>query len=132
MLKIINNQKEKNIKKIKNNKNVLVVKNNDFKIYNQPYTFFKPDYNSIIPRDIYQTWFTKDLPQKMRERVELLKKQNPRFNHYLYDDNDCREFIKNNFKPDVLNAYDSLIPGAYKADLEIMHSFYKWWYLFRH
>ena len=53
----------------------------------------------------------------MRERVELLKKQNPRFNHYLYDDNDCREFIKNNFKPDVLNAYDSLIPGAYKADL---------------
>ena len=117
MLKIINNQKEKNIKKIKNNKNVLVVKNNDFKIYNQPYTFFKPDYNSIIPRDIYQTWFTKDLPQKMRERVELLKKQNPRFNHYLYDDNDCREFIKNNFKPDVLNAYDSLIPGAYKADL---------------
>jgi mannosyltransferase OCH1-like enzyme len=111
MLKILNNQKEKKIK------NDLVLKNNDFKIYNQPYTFFKPDYNSIIPRDIYQTWFTKDLPEKMKERVEILKKQNPRFNHYLYDDNDCREFIKNNFKPDVLNAYDSLIPGAYKADL---------------
>jgi mannosyltransferase OCH1-like enzyme len=64
------------------------------KFYNRPYTFFKPDYSPIIPLDIYQTWSTKDLPPKMRERVEILKSQNPRFNHHLYDDNDCREFIK--------------------------------------
>jgi mannosyltransferase OCH1-like enzyme len=87
------------------------------KIYNRPYTFFKPDYNPIIPLAIYQTWFTKDLPPKMRERVEILKSQNPRFKHFLYDDNDCREFIRTHFKPDVLWAYDSLVPGAYKADL---------------
>jgi mannosyltransferase OCH1-like enzyme len=53
----------------------------------------------------------------MRERVELIKAQNPRFTHHLYDDNDCREFIQTHFKPDVLDAYDRLIPGAYKADL---------------
>jgi mannosyltransferase OCH1-like enzyme len=53
----------------------------------------------------------------MRERVELMKAQNPRFTHHLYDDNDCREFIQTHFKPDVLDAYDRLIPGAYKADL---------------
>ena len=87
------------------------------KIYNQPYTYFKPYYNSIIPLKIYQTWYTKDLPLKMKERVESLKQTNPRFEHYLFDDNDCREFIKDNFDIDVLNAYDSLIPGAYKADL---------------
>ena len=87
------------------------------KFYNRPYTFFKPDYSPIIPLDIYQTWTTKDLPPKMRERVEILKRQNPRFRHHLYDDNDCREFIKTHFRPDVLEAYDSLIPGAYKADL---------------
>ena len=87
------------------------------KIYKQPYTFFKPQYNSIIPLKIYQTWYTKELPLKMKERVELLKSQNPKFEHYLFDDNDCREFIKNNFDIAVLNAYDSLIPGAYKADL---------------
>jgi mannosyltransferase OCH1-like enzyme len=84
---------------------------------NKPYTFFKESYNQVIPLDIYQTWHTKDLPPKMRERVELLKNQNPRFTHHLYDDNDCREFIKAHFKPDVLYAYDTLIPGAYKADL---------------
>jgi len=101
--------------KLFNNKNKKT--NSEVTLYNQPYVFFKPYYKSTIPLDIYQTWATKELPQKMRERVELLKIQNPRFNHYLFDDNDCREFIKTHFKPDVLNAYDSLIPGAYKADL---------------
>ena len=89
----------------------------EFLMYNKPYPYLKNHYNSVIPLDIYQTWFTKDLPPKMRERVELLKIQNPRFNHHLFDDNDCREFIKTHFQPDVLEAYDTLIPGAYKADL---------------
>ena len=92
-----------------------IVNNN--KIYNRQYNYFKNYYNSVIPLDIYQTWFTKDLPAKMRERVELIKAQNPRFTHHLYDDNDCREFIQTHFKQDVLDAYDRLIPGAYKADL---------------
>jgi mannosyltransferase OCH1-like enzyme len=99
-----------------NNKE-LIKKEAKYKIYNQPYTFFKPYYNSIIPLKIYQTWYTKELPDKMKERVELLKYQNPKFEHYLFDDNDCREFIKDNFDVAVLNAYDTLIPGAYKADL---------------
>jgi mannosyltransferase OCH1-like enzyme len=90
---------------------------NYFKYLNTPYKFYKQDYNPIIPLKIFQTWFTKDLPEHMKRRVELMKKQNPRFRHYLFDDNDCREFIKNNFSEEILNAYDSLIPGAYKADL---------------
>ena len=85
--------------------------------YLKPYTFFKNDYYPIMPLKIYQTWPTKDLPEKMRERVEILKRDNPRFEHCLFDDNDCREFIKNNFNEKILDAYDSLIPGAYKADL---------------
>ena len=87
------------------------------KTYSQPYTFFKADYHPIFPLTIYQTWHTKRLPPKMRERVELLKRQNPRFEHRLFDDADCRAFIRDHFRPDVLDAYDALIPGAYKADL---------------
>jgi mannosyltransferase OCH1-like enzyme len=71
----------------------------------------------IIPLDVYLTWGTKNLPNKMNERVETFKKQNPQFKYHLFDDNDCREFIKNHFREDVLYAYDHLIPGAYKADL---------------
>jgi mannosyltransferase OCH1-like enzyme len=54
---------------------------------------------------------------KIYKKPYILKQNNPRFEHYLYDDNDCREFIKNNFDENVVNAYDKLIPGAYKADL---------------
>ena len=77
----------------------------------------KANYNPIIPLNIYQTWHTKNLPPKMFESVNLIKNLNPRFNCQMFDDNDCREFIKNNFEPIVLHAFDSLIPGAYKADL---------------
>ena len=75
------------------------------------------NYNPVIPLNIYQTWHTKNLPPKMLQSVNLIKNLNPRFNYQLFDDNDCREFIKNNFDQSVLHAFNSLIPGAYKADL---------------
>ena len=71
----------------------------------------------MIPLVIYQTWETKNLPPIMKTTVDKLKQQNPQFTHYLFDNNDCREFIKKYFNTQVLEAYDSLIPGAYKADL---------------
>lgn len=77
----------------------------------------KSKYNSVIPLNIYQTWWTKDLPPLMRKNVNAIIQNNPAFKHHLFDDNDCRNFIKNNFDEKVLNAYDTLIPGAYKADL---------------
>ena len=72
---------------------------------------------SLIPLHIYQTWYTLDLPDKMRKNVEELKRDNPEFKHYLYDDKMCRDFIKSNFNEEVLWAFDKLKPGAYKADL---------------
>jgi mannosyltransferase OCH1-like enzyme len=77
----------------------------------------KANYNIMIPTNIFQTWHSKTLPPLMAKSVAKIIKLNPRFNYRLYDDNDCREFIRTHFKPDVLQAYDSLIPGAYKADL---------------
>ena len=53
----------------------------------------------------------------MNKAVEIIKKMKPAFEHHLFDDDDCREFIKNNFPEVVLEAFDNLIPGAYKADL---------------
>jgi mannosyltransferase OCH1-like enzyme len=53
----------------------------------------------------------------MYKTIEFIKKSNKGFKYYLFDDNECRKFIEKKFDKDVLNAYDSLIPGAYKADL---------------
>lgn len=71
----------------------------------------------IIPLNLFQTWHTLDLPPKMKENVELLKRQNPEFTHYLYDDKMCRDFIRDHFHEDILWAFDKLNPGSYKADL---------------
>lgn len=80
---------------------------------------------SSVPLKIFQTWHTKQLPYKMQKCVDDLKKANPEFEHYLYDDEDCRNFIKYNFDKKVLNAYDKLKPGAYKADLWRLCVLYK-------
>jgi mannosyltransferase OCH1-like enzyme len=77
----------------------------------------KDSYNSVVPLNLYLTWGTKKIPIKMQENVDRMRKVNPEFNIQIYDDNDCREFIKNNFPEDILIAYDTLKPGAFKADL---------------
>ena len=77
----------------------------------------KENYNSVIPLDVYTCWHTKDLPPLMKQNYEKLISDNPKMTFHLYDENECREFIKERFKPDVLHAYDSLIPCSYKSDL---------------
>jgi len=73
--------------------------------------------NIQIPANIFQTWQTKKLPPQMFNAIRILRQQNPNFKYYLFSDDDCRLFISKHFEPNVLNAYDRLIPGAYKADL---------------
>jgi mannosyltransferase OCH1-like enzyme len=80
-------------------------------------SIFTPNMKYNIPLKIYQTWHTKDLPPLMRKYTELLQKTNPEFEYHLYDDNDCKEFIRKHFDSDVLMAFEKLVPGAYKADL---------------
>jgi len=105
------------IKKIKTTKkNLLINKINLILKIKLPYPL-KRCYNSIIPLNIFQTWHTKNLPPNMLKTVNMIKYNNPAFKYYLYDDDDCRNFIKDNFREEVLNAFDTLIPGAYKADL---------------
>ena len=113
---------EENQEKIKQYQEKIKQYNNNVKIinnYNKLNTSFelKENYNSIIPLNLYTCWHTKELPPLMRKNYNLLVENNPEFTHYLYDENDCREFIKNNFPIDVYNSYNKLIPCAYKADL---------------
>lgn len=87
-----------------------------FQERNKPF-LLKPQYKSVIPLNLFVTWHTKQLPQYMSENYQHLQKCNPEFNHCLYDDAECREFIQANFDKSVVAAFDKLIPGAYKADL---------------
>ena len=71
-----------------------------------------------IPLNVYMTWHNKEqLLPCLRENLQTLKEQNPEFTFHLYDEEDCRNFIRKNFDSIVLKCYDTLIPKAYKADL---------------
>lgn len=70
-----------------------------------------------IPKIIYQTWHSHKLPPNIKLSVNQIKNNHPDFTYNFFDDNDCREFIKEHYDSATLNAFDRLIPGAYKADL---------------
>lgn len=70
-----------------------------------------------IPKKIFQTWKTKSLDPRMQAAVQSWIDLNPEYEHQLFDNEDCRNFIAEYFSDRVLNAYDNLRPGAYKADL---------------
>lgn len=70
-----------------------------------------------IPKKIFQTWKTKDLNQGLSFLSKSFRDKNPEYEYFLYDDDDCRRLIEENFEPIVLEVYDRIIPGAFKADL---------------
>ena len=113
--KINEEQKIKFKEEFDKRKNVLE-KINSYKKLNIPFQL-KREYNSTIPLHLYTCWHTKDLPPLMKENYDFLVESNPKIAFHLYDEEECMEFIKNNFEEDVLNAYNSLIPCAYKSDL---------------
>ena len=80
---------------------------NDFKIKEQ------------IPKIIHKTGPNKlyDLPDDLLKLFDNTKKMNKEYKINYYDNDDCYNLIKENFEPDVLWAYETLIPTAYKADL---------------
>jgi autotransporter strand-loop-strand O-heptosyltransferase len=71
-----------------------------------------------IPKIIHQTFRTKELPEELRVSVESLKKLNPDFEYRYYDDEDCYNFIKENYDEETLSLYSSINPkyGSSKSD----------------
>ena len=129
MIILGNKKKQELIKqeliKQENLKNYIIKKNEKIKNYLEILNFnkmmkpfvFKQNYKSIIPLQLYTCWHTKNLPTLMKANYDNLIEVNPMIKINLYDENDCRDFIENNFDTDVLWAYDSLIPCSYKSDL---------------
>ena len=71
-----------------------------------------------IPKVIIQTTKNKNITNMLLyNAVQTFLELNPEYTYLLFDDYECRKFIKENFQLDVLIAYDLLIPGAFKADL---------------
>ena len=70
-----------------------------------------------VPLVIYESWKSHEVPKGMRDNILRLLETNPEFDYYLYSDEECAAFIAHNYDKDVLAAFHTLKPGAYKSDL---------------
>ena len=70
-----------------------------------------------IPRLLYQTNERMEVPLRMYENTLQWLRLNPEYTYQYFTDEQRRDFIYRNFDHSVGKAYDSLIPGAFKADL---------------
>lgn len=73
--------------------------------------------HQVVPKRIWQTWHTLDMPAGMVDAVAQVKQTHPDFEHEVMDDAQCFAFIHDNFPQPVVSAFKQLLPGAYKADL---------------
>ena len=69
-----------------------------------------------IPKHIFQTFKTKELPLITRWHIWNMKRRNPEYEYFLYDDQDIQEFFNKDFPDEYLKAYNQLTIGAAKAD----------------
>ena len=88
----------------------------------QEWTITPPIYSKhphrLIPRIVHQTWFEQmdsEHYPNMSRLMESFKQSG--WDYRFYTDQDIITFLQIHFPPEVLQAYEALIPGAFKADL---------------
>jgi len=79
---------------------------------------YRKEPERLVPKIIHQTWFepvTKDKYPNMSRLIESWKKSG--WEYYFYDDDTAGDFLGTHFPPEIKEAYESITPGAFKADL---------------
>ena len=76
---------------------------------------FKENFTSLntIPKIIYLCYKTKNIPDYI---IPTWKRLNPDYEIRLFDNNDCREFLRKNYDKKHLEVFDFLRDGPIKAD----------------
>lgn len=80
-----------------------------------------PAYQGPLPLRIHQI-FTKaekfeDAPLVLQTCMNTVMRDNPEFQHHYYGDKQAQQLIEQLEGPRVRQAFDSLVAGAFKADL---------------
>jgi len=70
-----------------------------------------------IPKKIYRTWKTEQLPPIFQTALDYTARHNPEYEQVLYTDTMARNFMRSFMGGIAKHAYDMLIPGAARADL---------------
>jgi mannosyltransferase OCH1-like enzyme len=69
-----------------------------------------------IPKTIYQTFKTSDLPFLTRWHIRNMRKRNPEYDYQFYDDEMIDNFLKDEYGQEIFNIYKRINLGAAKGD----------------
>jgi mannosyltransferase OCH1-like enzyme len=70
-----------------------------------------------IPCNIIQTFISQSIPARMLQAINNNVTSNEEWNHMYFDDIDAQLFMQKHFDGKINNAYEKLIPGAFKSDV---------------
>jgi mannosyltransferase OCH1-like enzyme len=75
--------------------------------------------NTLIPKIIHQTYYSSLLPSDIKNIVDELKLKNPDWEYKLYNDQQCADYILDQYGSEMLDVFYSINPayGAARADL---------------
>ena len=71
----------------------------------------------MIPKNIYQTWKTQNLPNKISKMHSRMLTQNPEYNHIIYTDEQMNDYMNSNVDKEIKNIYWKMNHIVAKADL---------------
>ncbi len=66
---------------------------------------------------VYGFWHNKQLPEFLNNSINKTLTNNPYLEYEIFDEQLAKDFLKLNFPKEVLHAYNTLKPCAYKSDL---------------
>ncbi|KPH14860.1 glycosyltransferase family 32 protein [Chryseobacterium sp. ERMR1:04] len=69
-----------------------------------------------VPKQIFQTFKTNKLPLITKLHIWNMRRKNPEYRYFFYDDHDIQHFLKTEFPPEYIESYNKLTIGAAKAD----------------
>jgi len=70
----------------------------------------------MIPKTIYQSWFTQNFHPKIEKNFKKHRSLNPDYEFVLYNDDQVEDFILANFDNDIIRAFKSLNIMTAKVD----------------
>ena len=70
----------------------------------------------MIPKNIFQSWYTLNLDPVVQQHINIMKLMNPDYTHKIYTDEEIDAFVNENFKGEIADCYNKLNIIVAKVD----------------
>jgi len=71
----------------------------------------------MISKNIFQSWYTTNIPQPIQNSINQMRRLNPEYSYYLFKDEDVNNYVNKSNYDNFLEAYNKLDIWASKIDI---------------